>query len=113
MTLDPRITPARPDLAAKHLEGKVEAARFAEGEDYEVIDARMPVRRAPSPDAPLDTEALLGEQDAIISDALTHASIIDGVRLCKARRLRYANNDMAELEARLIEALRLPRRPYE
>jgi glycine C-acetyltransferase len=49
-------------------------------------------------------EALLGEQDAIISDALNHASIIDGVRLCKARRSRYANNDMGELEARLIEA---------
>jgi glycine C-acetyltransferase len=49
-------------------------------------------------------EALLGEEDAVISDALNHASIIDGIRLCKARRLRYANNDMAELEARLIEA---------
>ncbi len=49
-------------------------------------------------------EALLGPEDAIISDALNHASIIDGVRLCKARRLRYANNDMAELEARLQEA---------
>ncbi len=49
-------------------------------------------------------ETLLGEQDAIISDALNHASIIDGVRLCKARRLRYANNDMADLEARLKEA---------
>ncbi|MBK0397606.1 glycine C-acetyltransferase [Limibaculum sp. M0105] len=49
-------------------------------------------------------EALLGPEDAIISDALNHASIIDGVRLCKARRLRYANNDMAELEARLVEA---------
>ena len=49
-------------------------------------------------------EALLGADDAIISDALNHASIIDGVRLCKARRLRYANNDMAELEARLREA---------
>src|SRR6202167_3772147 len=49
-------------------------------------------------------ETLLGEQDAVISDALNHASIIDGVRLCKARRLRYANNDMGELEARLIEA---------
>ncbi len=46
-------------------------------------------------------ETLLGEKDAIISDALNHASIIDGVRLCKARRLRYANNDMAELETRL------------
>ena len=43
-------------------------------------------------------ETLLGEEDAIISDALNHASIIDGVRLCKARRLRYANNDMADLE---------------
>jgi glycine C-acetyltransferase len=49
-------------------------------------------------------EALLGAEDAIISDALNHASIIDGVRLCKARRLRYSNNDMGELEARLIEA---------
>ena len=49
-------------------------------------------------------EALLDERDAVISDALNHASIIDGVRLCKARRLRYANRDMAELEARLVEA---------
>jgi glycine C-acetyltransferase len=49
-------------------------------------------------------EALLGEEDAIISDALNHASIIDGVRLCKAKRLRYANNNMEELEARLKES---------
>ena len=49
-------------------------------------------------------ETVLGPEDAIISDALNHASIIDGVRLCKAKRLRYANNDMAELEARLKEA---------
>ena len=49
-------------------------------------------------------ETLLDEQDAIISDALNHASIIDGVRLCKAQRHRYANNDMADLEARLQEA---------
>ncbi len=49
-------------------------------------------------------EVLLGEQDAVISDALNHASIIDGIRLCKARRYRYANNDMADLEAKLREA---------
>ena len=49
-------------------------------------------------------EPLLGAEDAIISDSLNHASIIDGVRLCKARRYRYANNDMGELEARLREA---------
>jgi glycine C-acetyltransferase len=49
-------------------------------------------------------ETLLGEQDAVISDALNHASIIDGIRLCKAKRYRYANNDMADLEARLAEA---------
>ena len=49
-------------------------------------------------------ETLLGPEDAILSDALNHASIIDGVRLCKAKRFRYANNDMADLEAKLKEA---------
>ncbi len=49
-------------------------------------------------------ETLLGPEDAVISDALNHASIIDGIRLCKAQRLRYANNDMADLEARLRES---------
>jgi len=49
-------------------------------------------------------EPLLGAEDAIISDALNHASIIDGIRLCKAQRYRYANSDMAELDQRLTEA---------
>jgi glycine C-acetyltransferase len=49
-------------------------------------------------------ETLLGAEDAIISDELNHASIIDGVRLCKAQRYRYKNNDMADLEARLRES---------
>jgi len=49
-------------------------------------------------------EALLDERDAVISDALNHASIIDGIRLCKAQRFRYANNDLDELETRLKEA---------
>jgi glycine C-acetyltransferase len=49
-------------------------------------------------------ETLLGKEDAIISDALNHASIIDGIRLCKAARYRYANNDMKELEANLQQA---------
>jgi len=49
-------------------------------------------------------EVLLDDRDAVISDALNHASIIDGIRLCKAQRLRYANADMGELEARLKEA---------
>ena len=49
-------------------------------------------------------ETLLGAEDAVISDELNHASIIDGIRLCKAQRLRYRNNDMADLEARLVEA---------
>ncbi len=49
-------------------------------------------------------EPLLGKEDAIISDSLNHASIIDGVRLCKAARFRYANNDMIDLENQLIEA---------
>ena len=49
-------------------------------------------------------EPLLGEQDAVVSDSLNHASIIDGVRLCKAKRYRYANCDMADLEAQLKQA---------
>src|SRR5882724_10196548 len=48
-------------------------------------------------------EPLLGSEDAIISDELNHASIIDGIRLCKAQRYRYANNSMADLEAKLKE----------
>jgi glycine C-acetyltransferase len=49
-------------------------------------------------------ETILGSEDALISDELNHASIIDGIRLCKAQRLRYKNNDMADLEAKLVEA---------
>src|ERR1700716_3000322 len=49
-------------------------------------------------------ETLLGPEDAVISDELNHASIIDGIRLCKARRARYKHNDMADLEAKLKEA---------
>ncbi|MGR3468718.1 MAG: glycine C-acetyltransferase [Shimia sp.] len=49
-------------------------------------------------------EPLLGPEDAIVSDALNHASIIDGIRLCKAKRYRYTNNDMADLDAKLAQA---------
>lgn len=62
MNLDPRITPARPDLAAKHLEGKVAADRFVEGAVCEVVDPSAPLRREPVPDAALETEALKGER---------------------------------------------------
>ena len=68
MTFDPRTTPARPDLAAQHLEGRVAAARFVSGTELEVRDAQAPVRRQPSPEAPLDTEALHGEQVMIYDD---------------------------------------------
>jgi cell wall-associated NlpC family hydrolase len=63
--LDPRLTPARTDLAARHLAGKVNAARFVDGEEYEVIEPQAPLRRAPFPDAALDTEALKGERATI------------------------------------------------
>src|SRR5262245_33635081 len=59
---DPRLTPARPDLAAKHLEGVVAAARFVDGHAYDVVEPQAPMRRAPSPDAALATEALMGER---------------------------------------------------
>ena len=62
---DPRVTPARADLAAKHLEGKVKAARYVEGRVYEVIEPQAPLRREPRPDAPLETEALKGERVTI------------------------------------------------
>jgi hypothetical protein len=62
VNFDTRITPARPGLAAKHLEGKVTAARFVEGEMREVIDAQAPMREAPAGDAALVTEALMGER---------------------------------------------------
>lgn len=65
MTFDPRFTPARSDLAAAHLKGKVEAARFVEGVIECVIDTSAPLRRAPRHDAPLDTEALYGERVTI------------------------------------------------
>lgn len=58
---DPRVTPARPDLAAEHLRGHVAADRFVTGALREVRDAQAPLRRAPRPDAALDTEALKGE----------------------------------------------------
>jgi cell wall-associated NlpC family hydrolase len=63
--LDPRVTPARADLAAKYLEGKVTAARFVEGRVMEVVDPQAPLRHEPRPDAPLATEALKGERVAI------------------------------------------------
>ena len=62
---DPRLTPARPDLAAKYLEGKVKAARFVTGEEFEVVDAIAPLREAPAADAELLTQALKGERVTI------------------------------------------------
>jgi cell wall-associated NlpC family hydrolase len=62
---DPRLTPARGDLAAKELEGKVSAVRYVEGRVYEVIEPQAPLRNEPAPDAPLATEALKGEHVTI------------------------------------------------
>src|SRR5260221_3056895 len=62
---DPRLTPARPDLAAKYLEGKVKAARFVAGEEFEIAEAIAPMRKAPASDAMLSTQALKGERATI------------------------------------------------
>ncbi len=62
---DPRLTPARPDLAAQHLEGKVEAAHFVKGQEFEIADAIAPLREGPSSDAMLATQALKGERVTI------------------------------------------------
>ena len=61
VALDPRINPFRPEIAAKYLQGQVEAKRFVEGTRHQVIDPVASLRRAPSHDANLDSEALLGE----------------------------------------------------
>ena len=68
MSFDPRVTPARPDLAAAHLRGQVQAARFVEGTGFEVFDPVAPVRRSPVPDAALETEALKGERVTIYDE---------------------------------------------
>jgi cell wall-associated NlpC family hydrolase len=65
MALDKRTNPFRPDLAASHLRGEVEADHYADGTFYEVIEPIADLRRSPSPDAALDTQALLGERVAI------------------------------------------------
>ncbi len=87
---DRRLTPARPDLAALHLKGQVEAARFVAGERYEIIAAIAPLRRAPSPDAALETEALRGEYVTIYerSGAWAWGQLeSDGyVAICRAMR---------------------------
>jgi cell wall-associated NlpC family hydrolase len=62
---DPRLTPARGDIAAKYLEGKIKATRFVTGEEFEIVDAIAPLRRAPSSDAELMTQALKGERVTI------------------------------------------------
>jgi hypothetical protein len=62
---DPRLTPARPDLAAKYLEGKLKAERFVTGDEFEISDAIAPLREAPSSDASLLTQALKGERVTI------------------------------------------------
>ncbi len=62
---DPRLTPARPDLAAKYLEGKVKAARFVAGEEFEISDPLAPMREGPSSEALLSTQALKGERVTI------------------------------------------------
>jgi cell wall-associated NlpC family hydrolase len=62
---DPRVTPLRDGVAAKYLEGKIEAGRFVEGREMEVVAPQAPLRREPEPDAPLDSEALKGERVTI------------------------------------------------
>src|SRR5262247_3998387 len=65
VALDPRINPFRPEIAASHLRGHVEAKRFVEGSRHQIIEPVTALRRTPSHDARLDTEALLGERVTI------------------------------------------------
>ncbi|MEZ5775594.1 MAG: glycine C-acetyltransferase [Hyphomicrobiaceae bacterium] len=111
---DPRLVAAGRDALTRYGYGMA-SVRFicGTGEEHKALEARLSgflgfedtILYASCFDANGGLfETLLGEEDAVISDALNHASIIDGIRLSKARRYRYANNDMAELEARLKDA---------
>ena len=80
-----------------HLELEARVSRFLGTEDTILVSSCFDANGGVF-------ESLFGPEDAVISDALNHASIIDGIRLCKAQRYRYANQDMADLEAKLIEA---------
>ena len=66
---DPRLTPARPDLAAAHLRGVADAPRYADGRMTQVVEASAPLRRSPARDAPLETEALFGEAVTVYDEA--------------------------------------------
>ncbi len=68
MTFDRRFTPARPDLAAAHLEGQVEATMFVQGREMHVVAPIADVRSAPAPDASLDTQALCGERVTVYEE---------------------------------------------
>ncbi len=82
---------------------RAQAARSEAVGSSSAPKTRSSSRRAGTPTAAC-SRSCSGEEDAVISDALNHASIIDGIRLCKAKRFRYANNDLKDLEAKLIEA---------
>jgi cell wall-associated NlpC family hydrolase len=82
LALDPRVTPVRPDLAAAHLRGQVEAPRYAEGRAAQVIAASAPLRRGPDPNAPLETEALHGESVTVYDER-------DGWAWAQLERDRY------------------------
>ena len=66
--LDPRLTPARPDLAAAHLKGQVEAERFVEPVDKQAVISAAPIRRAPDPDGAMDDQVLAGEVFAVLEE---------------------------------------------
>lgn len=111
---DPRLVAAATDAMADHGYGMASVRFICGTQDiHRALETRL-ARFLGTEDSILFAacfdangglfEPLLGPEDAVISDALNHASIIDGIRLCKARRYRYANSDMADLEAQLIRA---------
>jgi cell wall-associated NlpC family hydrolase len=82
LALDPRVTPVRPDLAAAHLRGRIEASRYAEGRAARIVAASAPLRRSPQADAPLETEALHGESVTVYDER-------DGWAWAQLERDRY------------------------
>ena len=106
MTLDPRLNPFRRDIAARHLQGQVEAAQFVDGTVYEVIEPIADLRREPAHEAALDTQALKGERVTVVLNGQTviDKALLPGIAPAGPIALQY-HGDQIEFANLFIKEL--------